>query len=56
MIRISDYSSTLNAYTLILENKFDLAVYFTKLFSDNYLEQFYDFLSSKSEYSKSGRI
>jgi len=56
MIRISDYSSVLNVYTLILENKFDLTVNFTKLFSDNYLEQFYDFLSSKSKYCKSGWI
>jgi len=28
----------------------------SNLISDNYLEEFYDFLSSKSEYSKSGRI
>ncbi len=31
LIRIRDYSSILNAYTLLLENKFDLAVNFTKL-------------------------
>lgn len=56
LVRINDYSSVLNAYTLLLENKFDLAVNFTKLISDNYLKQFYDFLDTKSDSSKSSRI
>jgi len=56
LVRINDYASILNAYTLLLENKFDLAVNFTKLISDNYLEQFYEFLSPNFEFNKSGRI
>ncbi len=51
-----DYSSILNAYTLLLENKFDLAVNFIKLISDNYLEQFYEFLNPSFESNKTGRI
>ncbi len=56
LVRIRDYSSILNAYTLLLENKFDLAVNFIKLISDNYLEQFYEFLSPSFESNKTGRI
>jgi hypothetical protein len=37
---------------MMKENKFDLAINFTKLISDNYLQEFYDFLDS----TKSSRI
>jgi len=39
-----------------LENKFDLSLNNIKLLSDNYLSQFYEFLSPNFDLSKSGRI
>ena len=50
--RIKDYTNILQASIMIKENKFDLAINFTKLISDNYLQEFYDFLDP----NKSGRI
>ena len=50
--RIKDYNNILQASIMIKENKFDLAINFTKLISDNYLQEFYDFLDP----TKSGRI
>jgi hypothetical protein len=37
---------------MMRENKFDLSINFVKLISDNYLQEFYDFLDS----TKNGRI
>jgi hypothetical protein len=45
-------TSILNASIMIKENKFDIAINFVKLISDNYLQEFYDFLDS----TKSGQI
>jgi len=52
LTRVYDYTSILNASIMIRENKFDIAINFTKLISDNYLKEFYEFLDS----TKSGRI
>ena len=52
LTRIDDYSSIINASIMIRENKIDFAVNFTKMISDNYLQEFYDFLDS----TKIGRI
>jgi hypothetical protein len=41
---------------MILENKFDFAINSIKLISDNYLSQFYEFLSPDFQLNKSGRI
>jgi len=41
---------------MIIENKVDLAVKNIRLISDNYLSQFYEFLSPNFDSTKSGRI
>jgi hypothetical protein len=56
LVRVQDYSSIINTKIMILENKFDLSVKNLKIISDNYLSQFYDFLSPNFDLAKSGRI
>jgi len=52
LTRIQDYTNILQANIMIKEEKFDFAINSIKLISDNYLQEFYDFLDS----NKSGRI
>jgi len=52
LTRIKDYSYIVEANILSKEEKIDFAKKSLKLISDNYLQEFYDFLNSK----KSGRI
>jgi len=41
---------------MIVENKIDFSINSIKLISNNYLSQFYKFLSPDFNFSKSGRI
>ncbi len=52
LMRVHDYSHIINSSMLLKENKFDLAKDSFTLISNNYLDQFYDFLDS----SESGPI